>query len=314
MALSWETLATRDARLLTRSMRRWFALPEGCAWVNYVRSHDDIGWTFDDADAGTLGIDAYGHRRFLNAFYTGSFPGSFARGLPFQENPDTGDARISGTTASLAGLEKALAEEGPAKVELALDRIAMLTSIALAIGGIPLLYLSDELATLNDYGYAADPARADDSRWVHRPALDPEALARRVDPETIEGRLFARLTRLIAIRCREPIFSGTGADFPDLGNDHVFGLARETGGRRLLALANVTEQPQTVAGKALRIAGLAGEAHDLVTDRQMAATRDLTLEPYQVMWIVEVDLGEPNLSTVAPGVSAGPPRTGHLPG
>ncbi len=100
--------------------------PPGCAWVNYVRVHDDIGWTFDDAAAQRLGINGYDHRRFLNAFYTGKFPGTFARGLPFQENPRTGDARISGTCASLAGLEKALREEGgllrqPEQIELAVS-------------------------------------------------------------------------------------------------------------------------------------------------------------------------------------------------
>ena len=290
MALCWEALATRDASLLTQSMRRWFALPEGCAWVNYVRSHDDIGWTFDDADAGALGVDGYGHRRFLNAFYTGRFPGSFARGLPFQENPDTGDARISGTTASLAGLEKALAEEGPAEVELALDRVAMLTSIALAIGGIPLLYLGDELATLNDYGYVDAPAKVTDSRWVHRPALDPAALARRHDLGSIEGNIFAKLTHLITIRRVEPAFAGTEAEFPDLGNDHVFGLVRRAPGRRLVALANVTEQPQTISSNALRLAGLAEGGRDLVLDGQVDPGQDVTLEPYQVMWVMETGL------------------------
>jgi amylosucrase len=44
-------------------------------------------------------------------------------------------------------------------VELALDRIAMLTSVALAIGGIPLLYLGDELATLNDTATPPTPPR-----------------------------------------------------------------------------------------------------------------------------------------------------------
>ncbi len=81
-----------------------FRIPDDCAWVNYVRCHDDIGWTFDDGDAAALGINGYDHRRFLNEFYTGRFAGSFARGLPFQENPRTGDARISGSLASLAGL------------------------------------------------------------------------------------------------------------------------------------------------------------------------------------------------------------------
>ncbi len=58
MALQWEALATRDIRLLRNSMRERFAIPADCAWVNYVRSHDDIGWTFDDGDAGRLGINA----------------------------------------------------------------------------------------------------------------------------------------------------------------------------------------------------------------------------------------------------------------
>ena len=112
MALLWESLATREVKLLQHSMRERFKIDPACAWVNYVRCHDDIGWTFDDGDAAQVGINGFGHRHFLNAFYTGRFPGSFARGLPFQENPKTGDCRISGTCASLAGLEQAL-HEGP---------------------------------------------------------------------------------------------------------------------------------------------------------------------------------------------------------
>ncbi len=105
MALTWEALATRDAALLTQALERRHAIAPGCSWVNFVRSHDDIGWTFADEDAAELGIDGFGHRRFLTDFYIDRFPGSFARGMPFQENPRTGDARVSGTTASLAGVE-----------------------------------------------------------------------------------------------------------------------------------------------------------------------------------------------------------------
>ena len=52
-----------------------------------------------------VGLDAAAHRRFLSDFYAGSFPGSWARGLVFQHNEQTGDRRISGSLASLAGLE-----------------------------------------------------------------------------------------------------------------------------------------------------------------------------------------------------------------
>jgi hypothetical protein len=85
MALLWESLATRKVAAAANTAHR-FRLPQNTAWVNYLRCHDDIGWTFDDADASAIGINAYDHRQFLNDFYTGQFPGSFARGVPFQEN------------------------------------------------------------------------------------------------------------------------------------------------------------------------------------------------------------------------------------
>ncbi|MBL8157800.1 MAG: amylosucrase, partial [Anaerolineae bacterium] len=87
MALGWEALATREVRLLRHSMERRFAIQPDCAWVNYVRSHDDIGWTFADEDALEIGINGYDHRQFLNRFYSGRFAGSFAKGLPFNYNP-----------------------------------------------------------------------------------------------------------------------------------------------------------------------------------------------------------------------------------
>ena len=85
MALLWNSLATRKTRLLTRSMKKSFSISENCTWVNYVRCHDDIGWTFDDAVANELGINAFDHRYFLNQFYTGRFEGSFANGVPFAD-------------------------------------------------------------------------------------------------------------------------------------------------------------------------------------------------------------------------------------
>ncbi len=164
MALLWEALATREVKLLQLSMRERFKIGSCCAWVNYVRSHDDIGWTFDDRTARHLGMDGFDHRRFLNQFYTGRFEESFARGLPFQENPRTGDARISGTAASLAGLERALREGDQGEVELAIKRLLLLYGVAMSIGGIPLVYLGDELGALNAYSYGRDPDKSGDSR------------------------------------------------------------------------------------------------------------------------------------------------------
>jgi amylosucrase len=71
MVSLWEALATQHTHLLTYTMQRRFDIPENCCWVNYVRSHDDIGWGFADEDAEALGIHGFYHRQFLNRFYTG---------------------------------------------------------------------------------------------------------------------------------------------------------------------------------------------------------------------------------------------------
>jgi len=296
MALLWNSLATRKADLLSYSMARRFRIPAGCSWVNYVRCHDDIGWTFDDGDAAALGINGYDHRRFLNDFYTGRFPGSFARGLPFQENPRTGDARISGTLASLAGLEQALLDNDAAEIELAISRILLLHAIILSIGGIPLFYLGDEVGMLNDYGYSQDPAKADDSRWVHRPRLNWAKVEKRHDPETVEGRIYAGLQRLIQVHKATPAFGGVEMEVIETGSEHVFGFVRTrvVDGReeRVVVLANVSEHDLRLDANVLRLYGLSYRFLELIGEREIELNEGpLLLDPYQVLWLQAMPKG-----------------------
>ncbi|MEW5872379.1 MAG: alpha-amylase family glycosyl hydrolase [Chloroflexota bacterium] len=282
MAMLWNSLATREINLLDQALRERFQIPPGCAWVNYVRCHDDIGWTFSDDDAARLDVNGYNHRRFLNAFYTGRFEGSFARGLPFQENPKTGDARISGTCASLVGLEKAFKEETEAEVELAIRRILLIHSVILTVGGIPLIYLGDEIGMLNDYSYRQDPAKAHDSRWVHRPAADWQKIALRHDAHSLEGRIYQGLQRLVNLRQRAPVFSGNHLQVIHTGNVHVLGYVRVYGNERALVFANFSEAEQVVAANQLRLYGLSYTFTDLFTGEAFPL-QDLRLEPYGFM-------------------------------
>jgi len=281
MALLWEALATRDTRLMNASLRERLRIPEGTAWVNYVRCHDDIGWTFSDEDAAGVGINGYGHRQFLNSFYTGRFPGSFARGLPFQENPKTGDCRISGTAASLAGLEKALHEETEHEVDLAVRRLLLIHGLTFTTGGIPLIYLGDEIGTLNDYDYRKDPAKARDSRWVHRPFASEERMARRCDPATVEGRIFTGMQRLAALRRSTPALGGQEFQWIDTGDGRVFGFVRGSGAQRLIVLANFSEQECRLPGNLLRLYGLGYQFKDLLSGEEQTGA-EIVLEPYQL--------------------------------
>lgn len=285
MALCWEALATRQVKLLARSLATRWNIPAGCAWVNYLRGHDDIGWTFDDDDARAVGIDPWGHRRFLNAFYTGEHPASFARGVPFQANPTTGDARVSGTLASLAGLEQALQENNHALVDLAIRRILLLHSVILSLGGIPLLYLGDEVATLNDYAYAQDPAKADDSRWVHRVAFGWDDEGRWADMARPAGYIYNELLRLIALRKGQPAFAGQKLEVFDTGNEHLLGFSRQHAGKRITVVANFSERPQPLSANRLRLSGLGYRFCDLNTGVKLTAAETLRLTPYQFLWL-----------------------------
>ncbi len=278
MALLWESLATREVRLMRYSMMKRLSIPDQSSWVNYVRGHDDIGWTFSNEDADDLGINGYDHRRFLNEFYRGRFPGSFARGLPFQENPKTGDCRISGTCASLAGLEKAITIETDIEVNLAIKRIILIHGIVITIGGIPLIYLGDEIGALNDYGYLENKEKATDSRWVHRIKYDSEKAKRRLIKNTIEGKIYQNLKKLIQIRKSNQVFADLNTVIMDSMNPHVFAFYRKNQTDTVIVLANFSEKPQNIDLASI-IGGNENSIEDLVSKNKFTFG-EIKLLPY----------------------------------
>ena len=197
MVQIWSALAARDARLMTVAMSRFPDIPTTTGWATYLRCHDDIGWAIDDGDCAAIGWNGFAHRGFLSDFYVGAHPASFAEGAAFQENPATGDRRISGTAASLAGLGTARTS---GQRQMAIDRVLLGYAMVLGFGGIPLIYMGDELALLNDDDYVAVPEHADDNRWMHRPVMPWDVAGLRNDPSTDAGRMWAGLLRLIEVR------------------------------------------------------------------------------------------------------------------
>lgn len=245
MALLWNSLATRKTKLLTQSMRKSFAIDPDCAWVNYVRCHDDIGWTFDDTIAQSLGINGHDHRHFLNNFYTGKFYGSFAKGVGFQENPSTGDCRVCGSAASLAGLELAKQRQDSQAIEHAVARVLLIHSIILSIGGIPLLYSGDELGLLNDYRYETQLDKQSDDRWVHRIPVTDQDIEQAKREGTPENALACGLESMIKVRKSLSVLGHSETHIIETANEHLFAYQRvNQQGDRLLAICNFSEYPQ----------------------------------------------------------------------
>ena len=258
MVLLWSSLATSEAKLMTNSLRRIGPIPRHASWVTYVRCHDDIGWAITPENAATVGWSAEGHRDFLLGFYSGTFPGSFARGDIFQYNPETGDGRTSGSAASLAGIEMALTTGDARHLEIALQRLELLYAVVYSFGGIPLLYMGDELGLCNDHAYLTDPALRDDNRWMHRPMMDWDAAAKRNARGTVEAAMFSTMAELARDRALQPALHGAAAlDVLEPDDPHVLAFTRHDADRgRFAMVANFGGATAVAALGALGLEGL----------------------------------------------------------
>src|SRR4029079_8229897 len=174
--------------------------PFGASWITYTRCHDDIGLGYDDYMIENTGANAYGHRKLLKEYYSGSYPGSTATGALFSVNPKTQDARISGTLASLCGLEKAIAKDNEKEIITAINRIIVMQACSFFIGGLPMIFYGDEVGYTNDYSYLDDPGKSYDSRWMHRPVINWDKNKNIDVPGTIEHRIFSSTQKLLSIR------------------------------------------------------------------------------------------------------------------
>jgi amylosucrase len=284
MVQIWSMLASRDARLAAHALQQLPPAPASTAWVTYARCHDDIGWAISDEDAAAVGLDGFAHRRFLSDFYAGEFPGSWARGLVFQENPLTGDRRISGSLASLAGLEAGDPD--------AVRRILLVHAVILGFGGVPVIWMGDEIGLLNDGDWAQDPRHADDNRWVHRPRMPWPA-----QPDRHGIR--AGVDHLVQVRSELPhLHASVPAQVLDPRDPGVFLVARRHPLGSMLGAYNVMPQPRHVPGEVL--AGL-GLDLDTVVDRLSGSTprvRDgaVQLAPYDALWLTAPDpAGTPSI-------------------
>jgi len=294
MALLWDAVATKNARLLTQGIKSLPDKLERATWLNYVRCHDDIGLGYDDNDIRAVDYEPHAHRQFLIDYYTGKYGDSSSRGLPFGHNDKTGDTRISGSLASLVGLEAALDSGDQAETEDAIKTILLLHSLIMSFGGIPLLYYGDEIGTLNDNSYLEDPAKANDSRWAHRPHINWEKAELRNTPGTVEYKLFSALKKMIAVRKEISAFADfNNRELLDVENPHLFVFARFEyiqPTNRVLVVANFDSVPQH-----LNLEDIGRKAYfrndtirDLYSGEKPAMFKaDLVIPPYQFYWLTD---------------------------
>ncbi|MCB1858258.1 MAG: alpha-amylase, partial [Gammaproteobacteria bacterium] len=296
MALLWDTVATKNSRLLSQGIRSLPVKLDRATWLNYVRCHDDIGLGFDDLDISAAGYDPFSHRKFLVDYFTGTYRDSNARGQPFGRNPKTGDARISGSLASLVGLEAALEQGNDNEIDRAVNQILLLHSIILSFGGIPLIYYGDEIGTFNDCTFLEDENKAGDNRWMHRPRIDWELADLRHQRGSHQQRIFDGLKKMVAVRKGIAAFADyNNRELIELDNVHLFAFWRthpNLTAPPVLVVANFHSTPQHLDMNNIGRRGMFpyGRIVDLCSGESPALfNNQLVVPPFRFYWLAERD-------------------------
>ena len=169
---------------------------------------------------------------------------------------------------------------------MAVQRILMGHALIAAFGGIPLIYMGDELALPNDYGYLDDPHHAHDSRWVHRPRMDWVLAEARHQADTPSARVFRGTKEILARRAATPaVHGGVPVRVVPSGNAAIFAFQRLAPTGTLQGLFNFTEHWQQLPEAWVRSLG-ATAFHDALSDTHVDThLGQIVLPPYARVWL-----------------------------
>lgn len=279
MATTWNTVATRDVRLLKKQMDIVCSLPKEYTFLNYLRCHDDIGWGLDYATLSEWGMKEVPHKKYLNDYFQGRTEGSVSRGELYNEDPVTGDARFCATTASMCGIESAGFEQNAEKMERAVVKDIMLHAYMFTLSGIPMLYSGDEIGQVNDYTYKDDPDKAPDSRYIHRGKFCWD-LAENIEKEgSVQEKIFHALTRLEEVRRKDAVFSADAEVYTkDYSDTSILWIVRKTEGRELHAVFNFSDEEKEIWMPA------AAEYTDLLTGKKEMIEKS-RVQSWDFLWL-----------------------------
>jgi amylosucrase len=205
MAASWVALAEENASILQAVLEKTPAVPKGSSWLTYVRCHDDIGWNVLRPEVQAMGD--VNCQRLLNAshFFAGIAPDSYAQGASFQTTDLQTAHGTNGMAAALVGMFSA---NTPAEFQCAVDRLLLLQSLSFFTGGLPLLYMGDELGMGNTAADVLLARQGPDGRELHRPNWQEATALLRKQEGTAQHRIFSKLQAFAQLRKSLSAFHG----------------------------------------------------------------------------------------------------------
>jgi sucrose phosphorylase len=271
--LTLHTFLTGDARPLARWASGLSTPSPATTFFNFLDSHDGIGLLgaqglLADQDIALMVRRVEEHGGLV----------SYRSG---------GDGSLSPYELNVTWYSALNREDAGEAVDLQVARFVASRAIALALAGVPGIYLPSLFGSKND----SEAVRAGEgARAINRDTLDVPALARLLrDHRTWASKVARRFKRLIRSRIVTPAFHPHAAQRVLAGHPHVFALLRRADdGSRVLAVTNVSDRQQSFLCPREALGSEAREWRDLLSRRRVDLTPaglELRLNPYAVLWL-----------------------------
>ena len=252
-------LHTGDAQHLTAWASELAPPSNQTTFFNFLASHDGIGVVPASGILSKAEVDALAAKVLAHGGRVSFKSNSDGSQSPYELNITLFDA---------------LSDPGDRSDSYAVARFLCAHAIALALQGVPGIYIHSLVGSHNNLAGLAETGRA---RTINREKWEYGALAARLaSAGSHERQVFDGMARLIRVRRAEAAFHPNAAQTVVNVGNAVFAIRRGSNARQVLALHNVTAQPQQVMLDSAMTDLLGGGAF---------GPGAVELAPYQVLWL-----------------------------
>ena len=179
-------------------------------------------------------------------------------------------------------------EDGTPHTDLQVDIFIASRAMALALQGVPGIYLHSFFGTRNDIDVVSCPIS---KREVNRKALDYNTLTKAIDdPDTLTSKIIRKLNSIISLRTKQSAFHPNGAQKILKVRPEIFALLRTSPNedQHILSLINITDDEIQIAIPLREVQVLKQEWYDLISQDKHTFKDEnisLTLKPYDIVWL-----------------------------
>ncbi|MEM6283346.1 MAG: sugar phosphorylase [Chloroflexota bacterium] len=249
------TLAAGDTTHLTQWAQSLEPLGEQTTFFNFTASHDGIGLRPVTGILSADEIETLVSRTKSHGGHVSYKNNSDGSQSPYEMNITYFDAITDSAITA-------------AQPETAVKRFLVSQAIPMALAGVPGIYFSSLFGARN---WTEGVAQTGRNRTINRRKFDSNALSADLQSETLRGRVFAEMMKLLEHRRKSPALHPLAKQTVLDCGPHVFAVLREAeNGHVLLALHNVTGDIADVTLPEADIEKF-GEVADL--------------QPYEIRWI-----------------------------